>query len=313
VRYLSAGDLADNGLPITISLLSSGSAGAYWKDFALRKWSVMAAIVVALTAGMALDRIVRQASLVTAASAANPAANSQPIGSNANPGITLADGQRLDAVTLGPVIEQYILDHPEILARAAAKLQEKQEALAKADTKTVLASLKQDLLHDPAAPVLGNPQGDVTVVEFFDYKCPYCKRVADDLNKLIVDDPKVRVVFKEFPILGPDSQIAALGGLAANRQGKYSAFHNAAMEHRGSFSEDVVMDLAKTAGLDIAQFQADMKDPAFLDEIKKNQALAERLSIDGTPAFIIGQEKVPGAIGYDDMKKLVDEARQSGS
>jgi protein-disulfide isomerase len=273
----------------------------------------MVAVVAVLIAGMALDRIVRQASVIGAASAANPPATSQTISSSTNPGITLADGQRLDAVTLGPVIEQYILDHPDILVRAAAKLQEKQDAQAKADTKTVLASVKQDLLNDPAAPVLGNPQGDVTVVEFFDYKCPYCKRVADDVTRLIVDDPKVRVVFKEFPILGPDSQIAALGGLAANRQGKYAAFHKAAMGHRGTFSEDVVLDIAKSVGLDMTRFQADLKDTGFLDEIKKNQELAEKLSIDGTPAFIIGQEKVPGAIGYDDMKKLVDEARRSGS
>ncbi len=270
----------------------------------MRRTIIVIAVFSALVVGFALDRALGThggTPGIGAANAANPAAN--------GPGITLADGQRLDASNLGPVIEQYVLDHPDLLARAAAKLQEKQEAVAKADTRTVLAALKEDLLNDPAAPVLGNPQGDVTVVEFFDYKCPYCKRVADDLAHLILADPKVRVVFKELPILGPDSQIAAMGGLAANRQGKYGAYHAAAMGHHGPFSEDVVLDIARQLNLDLNRFQADMKDETLADAIKKNQALAEKLSIDGTPAFIIGHEKVPGAIGFDDMKKLVDEAR----
>jgi protein-disulfide isomerase len=266
--------------------------------------AVTAAILIGFTIGRE-SHLPAGAPVIAVANAANSSDTK-----STGPGITLADGQRLDASNLGPVIEQYVLDHPELLARAAAKLQERQEAQAKAGTRTVLASVKQELLNDPAAPVLGNPQGDVTVVEFFDYKCPYCKRVADDLTRLMMDDPKVRVVFKEFPILGPDSQIAALGGLAANRQGKYGAYHAAAMGHRGPFSEEVVLDIAKQLDLDVTRFQADLKDNALLDEIKKNQALAEKLNIDGTPAFIIGHEKVPGAIGLDDMKKLVDEARQ---
>ncbi|HVJ40689.1 MAG TPA: DsbA family protein [Dongiaceae bacterium] len=286
----------------------------------MQKPIFIALFLAAILGGVAADRFLHQPAGDTVIGTAKAANQSTKDGVAAaldgmatQPGIGLPDGRRLDAQTLGPIIEQYMLDHPELLARVAAKLQEKQEAAAKADTKIVLASLKQDLLNDPAAPVLGNPQGDVTVVEFFDYKCPYCKRVADDVSRLIVDDPKVRVVFKEFPILGPDSQIAALGGLAANRQGKYGAFHKAAMEHRGAFTEENVLDIARTAGLDVARFQADLKDDSFRDELKKNEELAQKLSIDGTPAFIIGQEKVPGAIGYDDMKKLVEAARNSGS
>ena len=279
----------------------------------MKKPVVIALVLAAVLTGVAAGRFWRQPAVESVIGMAKAASQSAKDQSAAQPGIDLADGRRLDAQTLGPIIEQYLLDHPELLARVAAKLQEKQEAAAKADTKVALASLKEELLNDPAAPVLGNPQGDVTVVEFFDYKCPYCKRVADDVSRLIVDDPNVRVVFKEFPILGPDSQIAALGGLAANRQGKYSAFHKAAMEHRGPFSEDNVLEIAKSAGLDMARFQADLKDSSFRDELKKNEDLAQKLSIDGTPAFIIGQEKVPGAIGYDDMKKLVEAARKSGS
>ena len=224
--------------------------------------------------------------------------------------ITLPNGQKLDSETLGPVIEQYLLDHPDVIVKAVEKLQQKQAAAEQANFRDTAAGVRQQLLNAPLSPVLGNPKGDVTVVEFFDYKCPYCKRVADDVSKLISDDPNVRVVFKEFPILGPDSQIAALAGLAANRQGKYAAFHMAAMEHRGAFTNDNVVAIAKESGLDIDKLQADMKDQALIDEIAANQALADKLGINGTPAFIIGKEKVPGAISLDDMKKLVGEARE---
>ena len=224
--------------------------------------------------------------------------------------ITLPDGRKLDSETLGPVIEQYLLDHPEVIVKAVQKLQQKQAAAEQANFSDTAAGVRQQLLNAPLSPVLGNPKGDVTVVEFFDYKCPYCKRVADDVGKLISDDPNVRVVFKEFPILGPDSQIAALAGLAANRQGKYAAFHMAAMEHRGAFTQDNVLEIARESGLDIDKLRADMKDQALADEIAANQALADKLGINGTPAFIIGKEKVPGAISLDDMKKLVVEARE---
>ena len=277
----------------------------------MRKSLALFAVLAALLAGVALDQLFGHHTANTVINSAKAASSGD--GAVSTPVLVLADGQRLDATTLGPIIEQYLLDHPELLVRVAAKLQEKQDAAAKVNNRNVLAAVKQDLISDPAAPVLGNPQGDVTVVEFFDYKCPYCKRVADDLSNLILSDPKVRVVFKEFPILGPDSQIAALGGLAANRQGKYSVYHKLAMEHHGTFSQDVVLQIAKDASLDLDKFAADMKDDALLAEIKKNQDLAQKLEIDGTPAFIIGNEMVPGAIGLDDMKRLVDEARKSGS
>lgn len=291
------------------------------KDLVMRKSILIGLFGAAIALGLGADRLLHRSpaeSVIPVAQAATPTGSAAqastpvqaPVG---GPSITLSDGRRLDSETLGPIIEQYLLDHPELLARVVAKLQQKEEAAARAQGKTAVAAARDELLNDPAAPVLGNPQGDVTVVEFFDYKCPYCKRVADDVTRLIVDDPKVRVVFKEFPILGPDSQIAALGGLAANHQGKYAAYHKAAMEHRGAFSEDVVVDIAKGLGLDLDRFKADLKDEGFLAAIKKNQALAEKLGIDGTPAFVIGQDRVTSAISYDDMKKMVDAARKSGS
>lgn len=230
-----------------------------------------------------------------------------------SPSITITNGQKLDATTLGPVIEQYLMDHPEVIAKAVAKLQQRQADAEEAGFQQTVGTVQDQLLNARLSPVLGNPKGDVTVVEFFDYKCPYCKRVADDVLKLIADDPNVRVVFKEFPILGPDSQLAALAALAADRQGKYSAFHKAAMEHRGPFTKDAILAIAKDVGLDADKLQADMADKALTGEIAANQALAEKLGINGTPAFIVGKQKAPGAITLDDMKKLVSDARQQKS
>lgn len=244
---------------------------------------------------------------------AQSAGSDQTAPTQSSPAITLPNGQVLDSEALGPIIEQYLLDHPEVIVKAVGRLQQKQAAAKDADFQATIASQQQQLFNAPSSPVLGNPKGDVTMVEFFDYKCPYCKRVAGDVIKLIDNDPNIRVVFKEFPILGPDSQVAALAALAANKQGKYSAFHKAAMEHRGAFTKDVVVQIAKDVGLDADKLQSDMADPALMAEIDANRAMAEKLGIEGTPGFIIGTQKVPGAITLDDMKQLVSKAREQKS
>ncbi|MDY0883708.1 DsbA family protein [Dongia soli] len=250
--------------------------------------------------------------LVSSAQAQSAGSN-QAAPTQSSPAITLPGGQVLNAEALGPIIEQYLLDHPEVIVKAVGRLQQKQAAAKDADFQTTIASQQQQLFNSLSSPVLGNPKGDVTMVEFFDYKCPYCKRVADDVIKLIEDDPNVRVVFKEFPILGPDSQVAALAALAANKQGRYSAFHKAAMKHRGAFTKDVVVQIGKDVGLDTDKLQSDMTDPALMAEIEANRAMADKLGIDGTPGFIIGTQKVPGAITLDDMKQLVSKARDQKS
>jgi protein-disulfide isomerase len=280
-----------------------------------RKMMRLATLIVCLTlaiaAGYGAMRYWHGAP-ITPAAAQSSSAEQQPA-AQSSPVITLSNGQVLNAETLGPIIEQYLLDHPEVIVKAVNRLQQKQAAAKDADFQAIVAGEQDQLLHAAASPVLGNPKGDVTVVEFFDYKCPYCKRVAGDVIKLIDDDPKVRVVFKEFPILGPDSQLAALAALAAAKQGKYSAFHKAAMEHRGSFTKDVLLQIGKEVGADVDKLQADMSDPSLMAEIEANRAMAEKLGIEGTPAFIIGTQKVPGAITLDDMKQLVGKARDHKS
>lgn len=170
----------------------------------------------------------------------------------------------------------------------------------------------RELLEDPDAPSIGNVNGDITVYEFFDYRCPYCRRVAGDVMRLVDEDPGIRVVFKEFPILGEDSVTAAKAALAAHKQGKYVAMHELLMGHRGNFAVDTLAELAVRAGVDADLMIKDMSSPDIAAHIQRNDDLAALLGIRGTPGFIIGRFLVPGAISYAEMRQLVKESREGG-
>ncbi|MGH6962816.1 MAG: DsbA family protein, partial [Dongiaceae bacterium] len=177
------------------------------------------------------------------------------------------------------------------------------------DLAAVIAERRDEIYSDPAAPVAGNPQGDVTVVEFFDYNCPYCRDAASVLAELLESDPGVRLVYKEFPILGPDSVVAAHAALAAHRQGKYVDFHDAVMLGRRSASEETVLRVAAVAGLDIARLKADIQDPAIEAIIQRNLNLARALGISATPSFVIGDRVYAGAAGIEDFRTVVAQVR----
>jgi len=190
------------------------------------------------------------------------------------------------------------------------------EAQAKADSDAdtkaaqVLRDRRHEVFDDPATPVGGNPQGDVTVVEFFDYRCPYCKQVQPAIQKLLDQDRKLRFVYKEFPVLGEQSDIAAHAALAARLQGRYEAFHTAMMAAKGQISEEVVYRVAGSVGLDVDRLKRDMKDPEIDQALSANRALAKALELRGTPGFIIGDHIVPGAIDLDALKTMVADARK---
>lgn len=210
------------------------------------------------------------------------------------------------------IVQDYLMEHPEVIRDAIQALQAKEEA-AKADQQAnALSQYKEKLLTDPASPVAGNPMGDVTIVEFFDYKCPYCKRVTPALAELLAGDKGVRLVFKEFPILGESSVTAARAALAAQKQDRYFEFHNALMAHRGDFDMAAIEAVAKETGVDFAKLQADMKAPEVDQQLRETHELAIALGIRSTPTFIVGDEIVPGAISIDDMKALIADFR-SGS
>jgi len=177
-------------------------------------------------------------------------------------------------------------------------------------TKAVDALVAQDLLNDPASPVLGAQTGDVTMVEFFDYRCPYCKQMAPELPKLIAADPGLRIVMKEFPILGPASVIAARVALVAAAHGKYPAFHAAMFAFSGVIEEAAVLEVAQSVGLDPATVHNEMNGPGIEAELRRNHALAEIMGIGGTPTFIIGGTVLPGAVPVDNLKRLIGDQRK---
>lgn len=165
------------------------------------------------------------------------------------------------------------------------------------------------LANDPGSPVLGNPRGDVTVIEFFDYACPYCKAADPRLQKLLKDDKGVKLVLKEFPILTPESIVATRAALASVKQGKYEQFHNALMGFRGRLQNEVIFDTAKSVGLDVDRLRKDMDAPDVADQIIANFNLARALRIFETPNFIVGTGMLRGPSAEMDFPKAVAAAR----
>jgi protein-disulfide isomerase len=211
------------------------------------------------------------------------------------------------------VVREYLLQHPEVLVEAIQKLEAKEEAERNDQAKSAVASKKTELFADATAPVGGNKAGDVTIVEFFDYNCPYCKTVAPALKKAIEADGKVRLVYKEFPILSPESEVAAKFALAANLQGKYVPFHDALLARKGKADEAGAVEVAKSVGLDLAKLKTDMAKPEIADAIKKNRMLARELNMRGTPAFVIGNEVVGGAVDLEEFQAKIADARKKSA
>lgn len=201
-----------------------------------------------------------------------------------------------------------ILENPQIVMDAVAILREREEAQQQNAQAQGLDDNKDLLVNDANAPVMGNPDGDVTIVEFFDYNCGYCKKAGPAVQAILAADPNVKVVFREFPILSEGSVVASRASLAARKQGKYEEFHWALMETRG-LDESSVMQLAAQVGLDVEQLQVDMKAPEVDEHIATSRELANALQFTGTPSFVIGDQLVPGYIPQDAMEDLIAQAR----
>ncbi|MBK17888.1 MAG: hypothetical protein CMM52_03495 [Rhodospirillaceae bacterium] len=205
------------------------------------------------------------------------------------------------------VIKDYLLKNPIIIRQAIEALRAQEEAAKKAQAQAALKERKEQLYFDKTSPVGGNPKGDVTVVEFFDYNCGYCKRALPAVKALIKKDSNVRVVYKEFAILGPGSITAARAALAAHKQGKYIEFHNGLMA--GQTDEDSIAALASSLKMDYSKLRKDMNDPKIEEILRNNYHLATALGIGGTPAFVIGERVIPGAVGEAALAQIVKEER----
>ncbi len=219
--------------------------------------------------------------------------------------------QQEDAVRR--IVRDYLLKHPDVIAEAIQILQQRQKADADDKRRMMLEMRRGELTGTEGGnPVLGNPKGDVVIAEFFDYRCGYCKQVAPHVMKLLESDRNVKLVLIELPILGKDSVFATRASLASMKQGKYLPYHNAMMGHRGQLDEATVLRVARESGLDVERLKRDMADPGVEATIRRNMDLAEALDLNGTPAFVIGDEVVPGAIGPEALRELVKKARGGG-
>ena len=198
-----------------------------------------------------------------------------------------------------------ILENPQIIMQAVAILEKRERERAASGANTVRLQLEQD----PNSPNLGNPDGDVTVIEFFDYNCPYCRKAGQTVQELLASDANVRVIYREWPILGEDSVFASRAALAARAQGKYEEFHWALMNGEGRASEASILKLARHLDLDVEKLQADMTSPAVEAHIAQSSALARTLGFTGTPAFIVGDRTAPGMLSTDEITAMVAEAR----
>jgi protein-disulfide isomerase len=207
------------------------------------------------------------------------------------------------------IVHDYLVNHPEMLIDALQAADEKLKSDAKDKAAQALKDHRHEVFDDPQSPVAGNPKGDVTLVEFFDYRCPYCKQVEPSLEKLLAEDRQLRLVYKEFPVLGPESEVAAHVALAARKQGKYDAFHRAMMAAKGHVDEAGIYAVASSVGLDIDRLKQDMKAPEVDQQLKANLKLGTALDVAGTPAFVVGDNIVPGAIDLDELKQLIAGAR----
>ena len=210
------------------------------------------------------------------------------------------------------MVREYILENPEIIAEAITLLQAKQETAKSERLQQNLQQLQSELRNPPENTVIGNPDGSITVVEFFDYNCGYCKSMFETVLNSVQDNSEIRLVLIEFPILGPNSVTASKAALASRNQDLYGPFHQAMMSHRGNLNEATIMTLARGVGLDIDQLQIDMNDPDIDKIIDKNRAFAQQLEISGTPAFIVGEALIPGAVSAEQFNQLIEQEQSPG-
>lgn len=213
------------------------------------------------------------------------------------------------------IIHDYLITKPEVIREAIDELKKREDAAELAMREKVMNDQGEKLLRSPNQAVVGNPDGDVTLVEFFDYNCGYCKQSLASVTKLIESDPKLRVVLKDFPILGPDSVETAHIATAARMQlspAKFFEFHKKLLSTRGHIGKQQALAAAQEVGADMARLEKDAASPETAAALKEVATLAEQLKFDGTPSWVIGKEAVVGGVPYAQLKAKVDNMRKCG-
>ena len=251
--------------------------------------------------------VVAAVAVVTAAATSYLVCRYAPLGLKT--GLVSADQSRVERI-----IRDYLTKNPEILVEMTTELDKRQVADQTAQQQKTISDNADAIFRSPVSHVAGNPNGDVSVVEFFDYNCPYCRRALPDVVKLINDDGKIRLVLKELPILSNDSLAAAKLALASNKQGKYFEMHQKLLSEPGKADKDKALRVAKELGLDVDQLQKDAEDPDIKRALDETKDLAQKLNLQGTPLYLIGDRVMTGAPDdlFDQLKAKVAEVRQKG-
>ncbi|MGB1235405.1 MAG: DsbA family protein [Planktomarina sp.] len=219
---------------------------------------------------------------------------------------TAVSAQTLTEEQVKQLALEAILENPSIIMEAVAILEQRQR-----DEQALAAQAVMGQLSDTTnASVLGNPDGDITIVEFFDYNCGFCRRAGPVVEQIIADNPDVRVIMREWPILGEASVVASRASLAARNQDKYEEFHWAMMKGQGRASEATILKAARDLGMDVDQLQADMNSDAVNNHIQTSVNMAQAMGFTGTPAFVVGDQSAPGFISLEEMQGLVEAARE---
>ncbi|NTU76363.1 MAG: DsbA family protein [Alphaproteobacteria bacterium] len=213
-------------------------------------------------------------------------------------------------------VEQIVRDlltkkEPDLVIKAVQEIQGREEKETATKGKEAVIKNHDKIFNDASAPVGGNPKGDVTVVEFFDYQCGYCKMTQEIVGKLVAEDKNIKLVYKEYPILGPDSARVAKAALASVKQGKYVKFHDALMATKEPLADDALFRVAKDVGLDVEKLKKDMDDEAIEKMVKANREVGVEIGARGTPTFVIGEQVFPGAVPLESLKQAIAEARKS--
>lgn len=208
-------------------------------------------------------------------------------------------------------VRELLLENPQVIVDALETIQSQQQRSEGHRRQNAVTARADQLFNSRSDPSVGDPKASVTIVEFFDYQCPYCRRMAQQLAKLNEEDPDLRIVYKEFPVFGPASTLAASAAVGAMRQGKYEEFHLAMMGVRGAPSERTIFRVAERIGLDAGRLRADMNSATPQRLFQRNRQLAQELGIRGTPAFVIGDQVLPGAIEIDRLRELIAEQRKA--
>lgn len=224
---------------------------------------------------------------------------------------SFSDAQRGE---IEKIIKDYLVKHPEVLEEASAELDKRKQAAEAEKAKTAIKNHSAALFDSPHQVTVGNAKGDVTLVEFFDYNCGYCKRALPDMLGLLKTDPNLKFVLKEFPVLGEGSVDAAHVAVAVRMQDstgkKYIEFHQKLLGGRGPVDKMRALAVAKEVGLDMARIEKDMSSDEVKTTIDENMKLADALGVNGTPSYVVGHEVVMGAVGLDALREKIDAERK---